>query len=299
MINFSKPIAHRGLHNIHDHIVEQSFLSFDRAIRVGLPIEFDVEASFDGVPFVFHDDRFERLTNGTGLLRRSIASDIRKLRFLSNPDEGIRDLEEVLAQVNGQVPIFVDFKSRDIGVTPGVRKAVEILRSYSGELYLQTFNPFILEWVSENKFCPLGLLTSDTDLLQGRSHIIYCLLSGKLDIDYVCHNVQYMNCWTFQWVLSLKLPKLAWTIRDESDWTLARSFADGMFFEFLAPDINDWKNASDFNWRRHLGENVDRRNLCNQPNLPKRALYHMGIKSAWWSRNRYRPPKISRDILIR
>jgi glycerophosphoryl diester phosphodiesterase len=63
---FSRPIAHRGLHDRSKGVIENTPSAFAAAIEHGYAIECDVQLSSDGVPFIFHDDEFGRLTRATG-----------------------------------------------------------------------------------------------------------------------------------------------------------------------------------------------------------------------------------------
>ena len=48
-----RPIAHRGLHNLHAGIPENSLAAFAAAVADGYSMELDVQASADGQAMVF------------------------------------------------------------------------------------------------------------------------------------------------------------------------------------------------------------------------------------------------------
>ena len=59
-----KIIGHRGA---SAHAPENTLASFNKALEMGCRfVEFDVMCSADGEPFVFHDDKLKRTTNGRG-----------------------------------------------------------------------------------------------------------------------------------------------------------------------------------------------------------------------------------------
>ena len=59
--------AHRGAHG--DGIPENTMRAFTRAVELGYRyLETDVHLTSDGVLVAFHDDRLERVTDGTGML---------------------------------------------------------------------------------------------------------------------------------------------------------------------------------------------------------------------------------------
>jgi glycerophosphoryl diester phosphodiesterase len=86
------PIAHRGgsLEKL-----ENSSSAFQNAWALGYRyMETDMQASSDGVVYIFHDDRLERVSNGTGLFCEHSSEEIDALRL--NNGEPIPRLADVL-----------------------------------------------------------------------------------------------------------------------------------------------------------------------------------------------------------
>ena len=129
----TQPIIHRGLHNIHEKIVEHSRTAIRRAIAAGLPIEVDIENSFDQVNFVFHDRVLDKLTNGSGVLREVLAAEIRSCGLIYTQGEPILTLEELLDLVDGRVPLLIEFKNRELAMLPAIKEAARILCRYRGK----------------------------------------------------------------------------------------------------------------------------------------------------------------------
>jgi glycerophosphoryl diester phosphodiesterase len=290
----NRPIAHRGLHNIHDRVIEHSREAIRRAIAAGLPIEVDIESSADHVNFVIHDTVLDNLTSGHGVIRELPAAEVRKASLRFADGEPIMLLEELLEFVHGRVPLVIDFKSRDIGVTESVQSASSILDKYRGEYSVQSFNPFILEWFAEHfPRAPRGLITADIDKLQGRSHYLVCMLRKTMGLHFISHHCRSLNCWTFQWALETNLPIIAWTIRNDVDWEIARTFAQNMFFEYVEPDKSDWRIPARSSWRAMIGERVDRR-LCIDNQTPTLTTDTREGPEPWWTKDRYWPPDITK-----
>lgn len=64
MLVVEKIIGHRGA---SAYAPENTMASFNKALEMGCRfIEFDVMCSADGEPFIFHDDKLKRTTNGRG-----------------------------------------------------------------------------------------------------------------------------------------------------------------------------------------------------------------------------------------
>ena len=63
-----RPIAHRGLHDSANGVIENTLGAAEAAVAGGFAIECDIQLSVDGEAIVFHDETLERLTDVTGRL---------------------------------------------------------------------------------------------------------------------------------------------------------------------------------------------------------------------------------------
>ena len=113
---FDRPIAHRGLHDAAAGVIENSRSAFEAAIVAGYAIECDLQLSSDGVPFVFHDDDFDRLTNATGLSNTRPIAEVQQLAL-----KGSATRDVALFASTYLTPVFLgrirDFNSLQIGTT--------------------------------------------------------------------------------------------------------------------------------------------------------------------------------------
>jgi glycerophosphoryl diester phosphodiesterase len=67
-------VAHRG---DAEHFPENTLPALEAAWRRGIVhVEFDVQLSADGVPFVIHDASLERTTHGTGDVRLTMSGQL-------------------------------------------------------------------------------------------------------------------------------------------------------------------------------------------------------------------------------
>jgi glycerophosphoryl diester phosphodiesterase len=284
-----KPIVHRGLHNIFEGVVEHSRTAIKRAIDADLPIEIDIQNSIDDRSFVFHDFSLDKLTNGKGQVRDLTSETIRSYSLIHTQGEPIMTLEELLELVDGRVPLLIEFKNREIVIPDAIANAARILSKYKGRFSIHSFSPILMEWFRERyPSFTRGLITSDTDILEGRDHYLLCMLRNRIEPHYVAHEMSLLNCWTFQWAVEQDLPILAWTVRDQDDWENARTFADNIVFEFINPDKKDWRKPAEANWRAEVGERTDRKFCRNQPIRLKSDAYKGCLP--WWARNRSWPP---------
>ena len=102
------PIAHRGgsLENL-----ENSLSAFQHAWDLGYRyMETDMQASSDGVVYIFHDDMLDRVSNGTGLFCQHSSAEIDKIRL--NNGEPIPRLADALAALPEAI-FNIDIKRAD------------------------------------------------------------------------------------------------------------------------------------------------------------------------------------------
>jgi len=97
----ARPIAHRGLHNKSNGIIENSISAAQAAVLHGFAIECDVQLSSDGEVFVFHDDKLDRVTAQSGRVDQTTAQDL-GAAILRGSKDTIPTLTRFLNELNGQ-----------------------------------------------------------------------------------------------------------------------------------------------------------------------------------------------------
>src|ERR1700730_1989917 len=100
----SRPIAHRGLHDIARGIVENSASAVDAAIAGRYGVEVDLQLSADGEAMVHHDDALGRLTEGSGRLADLSASDLERVPFRATADR-MMTLGELCDRIGGRIAV--------------------------------------------------------------------------------------------------------------------------------------------------------------------------------------------------
>lgn len=244
---FDRPIAHRGLHNRAKGVIENSLPAFAAAIERGYGIECDVQLASDGVPFIFHDDDFDRLTSATG---RSDARPIAEVKTLVLKDSAANDvpptLDEFLALVAGRAPMQIELKQqKDAAGTRALAASVAAaLRSYVGPYTLESFDPHLLVALRrEGVAAPLGIITYgydeptwDTKVSGWQKFVLRHLLHWPLTrFDFIsCRNVSlYLPAVRFFRARGMEVT--TWTITSEQAAMAAARGADQIVFEGFLP----------------------------------------------------------------
>lgn len=139
--------AHRGLHDAS--APENSMEAFQKAVEAGYGIELDVHLLSDGNLAVMHDSLLLRTTGQDGLVEDLTLKDLTHYR-LSETENTIPSLQEVLRLVDGKVPLIVELKSYK-GNHDALTKAVcEVMKSYRGLYCMESFDPRCVLWLKRN-----------------------------------------------------------------------------------------------------------------------------------------------------
>ena len=183
MAPYLRPYAHRGLWN--EEIPENSLAAFARAAEAGFAIELDVQLSRDGVVMVFHDYTLTRMCGESVRLSELTAAELQAKR-LKGSDEHIPTFAEVLAVVDGRVPLLVELKGESAN-TAVCAPVAALLDTYRGAYVVESFNPMLLRWFRKHRPQVLrGLLSSD--LIKGKhegSRVLNFALSALL-LTFLC-----------------------------------------------------------------------------------------------------------------
>jgi glycerophosphoryl diester phosphodiesterase len=244
---FDRPIAHRGLHDHTKGVIENSRSAFEAAIAHNYAVEVDVQLSSDGVPFIFHDDTFERLTTATG---RSDAMPIAEVQALvlneSAGAETPQRLTEFLQQIAGRTQLQIELKQQsDAARTATLATTVATaLRNYPGPYALESFDPRLIAGLrSAGVTAPIGIVTYAYDEPEWDDHISWW---RKVVLKHLLHwpwtRFDFISCRN----LSLYLPVVrflhargmevtSWTITSEQAARAALRASDQIVFEGFLP----------------------------------------------------------------
>ena len=219
------PIAHRGLHAAAEGRPENSLAAFERACRLGFPAELDLRLTGDGQVVVFHDRALRRLTGARGRIEDRDVADLRGLRLLRT-SQRIPLLDEVLALVDGRVPLLLELKA---GAPPTALEAavLDALRGYRGEVAIQSFE---LRTVRELDRCKAPHAVGQLWRRRGPA------AAGDRVAFVGCH-VDGAPRRAVQRRREAGGVVLAWTVRSPEQAERALCFVDNYIFEGFVPEL--------------------------------------------------------------
>lgn len=234
--------AHRGLHN--DTRAENSMSAFRAAVEAGYGIELDVRLSRDGKLVVFHDDTLDRVTDACGRVIDRTYDELSGIHLLGTEDT-VPLFSDVLKLVDGKVPLLVEIKE-DAGDSRVSEKTAEILRDYSGEYIVESFNPLSLRNIKKQlPAVTVGLLSHRYYDYEQYRRPLYFLLQTLLlnricSPTFIAYDHRHASCVSLRIVRRLfGCPTFAWTVRSKEE--AARALENGfdtIIFEGFLPEIN-------------------------------------------------------------
>ena len=244
---FPTPIAHRGLHDRANGVIENSASAFEAAIAGGFAIECDVQITADGVPVLFHDDDMKRLLGKDGAVADCMVADITATRLLdSAAGDCPQKFADFLAQIAGRTLLQIELKhQRDAhGTQLLARSVAELLKSYEGPVTVESFDPNLLTAIRQFGFAgPRGIITYDyeqkdwdTHLTEPQRYILRHLLHWhETQFDFISCHAEALELPAITFWRALGKPVTAWTIRTQAQADAARPFVDQIVFEGFHP----------------------------------------------------------------
>ena len=243
----SIPLAHRGYHNAVQRRPENSLTAFRAAIGAGYGIELDVQRTADGQAVVFHDETLDRMTADRGAVDGRTAAALQIIR-LSDSDDFIPTLPEVVALVDGRVPVLIEIKDcmDTMAQTSGRLEAAvaAAVVGYDGPVAVMSFNPHCMAHMA--RLAPQvarGLTTEayDPDDNAPIPAATCARLRGIPDYDaaacsFISHQAADLDRPRVAELKAQGARILCWTIRSPNAEALARKIAQNITFEgYAAP----------------------------------------------------------------
>ena len=238
------PVAHRGLHRPSRGIVENTPSSVEAAIARGYAIEVDLQSALADHPVVYHDETLDRLNNAIGLVSTRSVAELKAIPYKATTDR-IFTFDELLEQVAGRVPLFIEVKTMfttPMFTTPGTyeRRIAESVRRYRGPLALMSFDPVSLAALRRQRLrVPIGLISYRWDddwmpqlPLSRRLALKRMAAAAELSPDFIAYDINGLpDPVPTAYCRTNGVPLLTWTVKTQSLRRKAEAIADAIIFE--------------------------------------------------------------------
>lgn len=235
--------AHRGLHNGAD-IPENTLPAFARATEAGYGIELDVQLSKDGEAVVFHDHSLARVCGVEGFVEDYTVKELAQMKPLGQADVGgVPTLKEVLAHIDGRVPLIVEIKADTKDYPQTVELTLKLLHDYKGAFSIESFHPHVLRLVRKadsricrGQLCDCYRATGGKRLPVSMRLAKWFLFNALSRPHFIAYNFKNKNRLPLR-MMRLLYPKcvyVAWTPASEADNAECLDF-DVSIFEHTTP----------------------------------------------------------------
>ena len=240
----NRPIAHRALHDRAAGRPENSRAAIRAAVAAGYGIELDLQISADGVAMVFHDDDLNRLTAATGPVRARTAADLGAIG-LTDAEDGIPTLAQVLEIVAGRAPLLIELKDQSGQMGPDMAGLPEAtaaaLKGYAGPVAVMSFNPHAMaEMAGHAPDIPRGLTTFEwpedelpkrPGVAERRAHLLAIADYDAVGACFISHHWRDLSRPRVAELKAQGAAVLCWTIRSLEQEAEARQIAQNITFE--------------------------------------------------------------------
>ncbi len=232
-------IAHRGLHDAANGIIENTLSAARAAIEGGYAIELDVQADRDLVPVVFHDETLDRLTTGSGPVVALTAAELAAIPFKGTADR-IPTLGAFLDFVDDRVPVIVEVKTDWTGMPAFCEKVAGVLQGYRGRAAVMSFDPKTVEAFKKiAPALPRGIVAEsfkgeDAGKLPLKDrivmhHLLHAWRTKPHFVSYCVDDLPAIAPLALRWICGL--PLLTWTVRTQEQRRRSERWADQITFE--------------------------------------------------------------------
>ena len=229
--------AHRGLHG--DELPENSLGAFRKAVEHGYGIELDIQLSKDKIPMVFHDATLKRVCGIDGKLCEYTCEELRKMKLLDS-EYTIPTFAEVLEEVDGRVPLLVEFKTGSMELCD---IACPMLDEYRGSFCVESFDPFIISKIKKIRpRYPRGQLVTNSLKTKSCKNFFLDLSLTALLVnllsrpDFVAYDVKMKGNPSVLLCKHLfRIPMFVWTVRSDEDYSNAHKKKLLTIFEKIEP----------------------------------------------------------------
>jgi len=234
----ARPVAHRGLHDAADGVIENTASAFSAAVTHQYAIECDLQLSADGEAMVFHDDTLERLTERDGAFASLTATELKSVVFKATADR-MMSLGELCDLVAGRVTLVLEVKSHFTGDMGLADRVAAVVQNYAGPVAAMSFDPAVISGLhAAAPGLPRGLITQsrpDPEVPSGNS-LRYAGNALRARPHFLAWSVRDLpGLWPLLGRWGFGLPLLTWTVRTDADRLRARRWADQIIFEGYRP----------------------------------------------------------------
>jgi glycerophosphoryl diester phosphodiesterase len=200
--------------------------AFHAALDAGAGIECDLRMSSDGCAMVFHDADLKRLC-GLDVFTESLDAAALMSMRIAGTDETIPPLGDLLALVDGRIPILLELKCAGGNNALLSRAVAAAIGSYRGPLGVMSFEPEVGGWfAAHHPGVRHGIVLDGGDRDDQRATKIERSAAQFLAINLVCAAEPWVAQSRRDWV-----DIACWTVRSAEQRQFAAEYVDALIWE--------------------------------------------------------------------
>ena len=233
-----RPLAHRGLHDAAQGVPENSLAAFAAAAAAGYGVELDVTLSRDRVPVISHDPTLHRAADRPERVGDMAVAELAAVR-LGDTREHVPTLAQALRLLI-DVPVMVELKQANLRAGALEEAVAPLLDAHPGPWCVASFNPASLRWFRRNRPEAVRVLTAGPIEEAKLPGFLRRRLAQLKELSGVApHAVSYDLAGLPNPVCDLWRARggalVTWTVSDADGLARARTLADNVIFEHIAP----------------------------------------------------------------
>jgi glycerophosphoryl diester phosphodiesterase len=240
----AKPIAHRGLHDAANGIIENTAGAVQAALAAGYGVEVDLQISADGEAMVYHDAVLGRITEGESRLDQLTSAQLKRVKFRESA-ERMLTLAELCDLIGGRAVLLPELKSRFDGDDRLAARVAALLSGHKGPVAPMSFDPVQLQILRQKApKLPRGVVAAQYKphpywdqmpprLRYGMGSLLPSVPARPQFVAYMNDNLPALAPWLARHILCL--PLIAWVVRTQAQRQLAARYADQVIFEGFRP----------------------------------------------------------------
>ena len=195
-------------------------------------IECDIQRSQDHAAILMHDWELDRLTGVSGPTAGYSAEELAQLAFLDTEHKLAR-LDDLLALVDGQVPLLIEIKSRRrYDVAQSCEAVRDALAGYSGPHAVMSFDPRVSRWFRRHAPQTVqGLVMREDEKGQTQKGWQRRLVVRAARPEFIAYHVAALPSPMVAALRDAGLPVLTWTVDTPTLREIAALHADAPIAE--------------------------------------------------------------------
>lgn len=234
--------AHRGLFSADQSVPENSLPAFRAAVDADYGVELDVQLTKDKQVVVFHDDDLKRVCGVDARVDAYTLEELKQMP-LCGTEERIPLFTEVLAAIDGKIPMIVELKSGGDWKTL-CPKTLALLADYKGDYCVESFHPSLVRWFYLNAPQILRGQLSEAARYSRKGLPLYqAIMMSRLFTNVLAHPqfIAYRvgpKCLSVRVCERLGAMRVAWTARPTDDQAKLTRINDAIIFEHYLPETH-------------------------------------------------------------